>query len=191
MVQCLVERRRGGETGVKRVRTLSGDAVWAAGDAGEWDLKLLNDCTNRFKDRALPPGKTARDTVKMPYLFQIDYADGLRASILTMDGSDVEWASAWKYEDGKTQSTNFWTQEFRPFQHFTFLLKGAEQMYHTGKPTWPVERTLMTSGQLDSLLISNKKGGDWIETPHLAKIRYQSSFNWQQPPPPPPDRTNE
>ena len=191
MVQCLVERRKGGETGVKRVRTLSDDAVWTAGDAGEWDLKLLNECTSRFKDRALPPGKTARDTVKMPYLFQIDYADGLRASILTMDGSQVEWAAAWKYDDGTTQSTNFWTQEFRPFQHFTFLLKGAEQMYHTGKPTWPVERTLMTSGQLDSLLISNTRKGEWIETPHLAKIHYQSTFNWQQPPPPPPDRPIE
>lgn len=188
MVQCLVERRKGGETGVKRVRTLSGDAVWAAGEAGEFDMKLLDEATSRFKDRALPAGKKARDTVKMPYLFQIDYADGLRASILTMDGSQVEWAAAWKYEDGTTQSTNFWTQEFRPFMHFTYLLKGAEQMFHTGQPTWPVERTLMTSGQLDSLLLSNKQGGQWVETPHLAKLHYESKFDWKQPPPPPPDR---
>jgi hypothetical protein len=127
----------------------------------------------------------------MPYLFQIDYADGLRTSILTMDGSQVEWAAAWKYEDGTTQSTNFWTQEWRPFQHFTFLLKGVEQMYHTGQPTWPLERTLMTSGQLDSLLISNKRKGEWIETPHLAKIKYESAFDWKPPPPPPPDRPND
>ena len=103
----------------------------------------------------------------------------------------VEWAAAWKYDDGATQSTNFWTQEFRPFQHFTYLLKGAEQMYQTGKPAWPVERTLMTSGQLDSLLVSNKRGGEWIDTPHLAKIKYESVFDWKQPPPPPPDRPIE
>lgn len=188
MVQCLVERRQGGETGVKRVRTLSGDAVWAAGDAGEFDFKLLDEAVSRFKERPLPAGKTARDVVKKPYLFQVDYNDGLRASILTMDGSNVEWAAAWRYADGSTQSTTFWTQEARPFMHFTYLLQGAEKMFHTGQPTWPVERTLITSGQLDSLLVSNKKNGEWIETPHLARIKYESSFDWQQPPAPPPDR---
>ena len=179
------------ETGVKRVRTISGDAVWAAGDAGEFDLKLLDEVVTRFKDRPLPAGKTVREVVKEPILFMIDYNDGLRTSILTMDGSNVSFAAGWRYADGSTQSTDFWTQEFRPFQHFTFLLKGVEQMVHTGQPTWPVERTLLTSGQLDSLLISHKKQGQWIETPHLGTIKYQNAFNWQPPPPPPPDRPNE
>jgi hypothetical protein len=195
MAQCLAERRKNGEvsgeTGVKRVRTISGDAVWAAGDAGEFDLKLLDEVVSRFKDRPLPAGKPVREVVKEPILFMIDYNDGLRTSILTMDGSNVAFAAGWKYADGSTQSTDFWTQESRPFQHFTFLLKGVEQMYHTGQPTWPVERTLLTSGQLDSLLISHKRKGEWIETPHLATIKYTNSFNWQQPPPPPPDRPND
>jgi hypothetical protein len=68
------------------------------------------------------------------------------------------------------------------------LLQGAEKMFHTGQPTWPVERTLLTSGQLDALLVSNKGGGKWIDTPHLAKIKYESAFDWQQPPAPPPAR---
>lgn len=188
MVQCLAERRKGGESGVKRVRTLSDDAVWAAGDAGEFDLKLLDEAVGRFKEHPLPAGQTVRQAVKKPVLFMIDYADGLRASVLTMDGSNVEWASAWRYADGRTQSTAFWVQEARPFQHFAFLLKSVEGMMHSGRPAWPVERTLLTSGQLDSLLVSHKKKGDWIDTPHLALITYESDWNWQVPPSPPKNR---
>ena len=33
-MQCMVERREGGETGVKAVQLLEGDAVWKAGEEG-------------------------------------------------------------------------------------------------------------------------------------------------------------
>ena len=33
-MQCMVERRRGGETGVKAVQMIEGDAVWKAGERG-------------------------------------------------------------------------------------------------------------------------------------------------------------
>ena len=49
MVQCLVERRVGGETGVKRVQCLSGDAVWRAMDTGMFDRKLLYAALKRLK----------------------------------------------------------------------------------------------------------------------------------------------
>ena len=35
-LQCQVERRAGGETGVRAVACLSGDEVWRAADAGRW-----------------------------------------------------------------------------------------------------------------------------------------------------------
>jgi len=35
-MQCMLERRKGGETGVKAVQLLEGDEVWAAGKAGRW-----------------------------------------------------------------------------------------------------------------------------------------------------------
>lgn len=71
--------------------------------------------------------------------------------------------------------------------HFTFLLNGIEQMMLTGKPTWPVERTLLTSGALDALLTSKKEGGKRIETPQL-RLKYSTDWNWKEPPAPPPNR---
>lgn len=190
MVQCLAERRKGGETGVKQVRCLEGDAIWAAGKQGLFDHQLLDEALSRLKVRPLPAGKTIEELAKKPVLFVIDYRDGLRASILVPGSPVAEWTAAWKYTDGRTQSTCFSTQEARPYMHFTYLLKGAEQMIHTGKPTWPVERTLLTSGLLDGVLISKRRSGDILETPYL-NIAYQSDWNWQMPPPPPPGRPSQ
>jgi hypothetical protein len=54
MVQCLVERRLGGETGVQQVRCLEGDAVWQAADRGLFDRQLLAQALARLKVRPLP-----------------------------------------------------------------------------------------------------------------------------------------
>jgi len=71
--------------------------------------------------------------------------------------------------------------------HFTYLVKGAEKMFHTGQPTWPAERTLMTSALLDALLISKSKNGATISTPYL-NFKYSTEWDWKQPPAPPPGR---
>jgi hypothetical protein len=84
-------------------------------------------------------------------------------------------------------STQFWTQEARPAAHFTLLLNGIESMVLTGKPAWPVERTLMSSGLLDALLQSGLRSGQTLPTPWLA-WGYSTPWRWQEPPPPPPGR---
>ena len=46
-MQCMVERRKGGETGVKSVQMLEGDAVWKAGEDGLWSRRLLEAALSR------------------------------------------------------------------------------------------------------------------------------------------------
>ena len=185
-LQCLAERRKGGETGVKRVRCLENEAVWKAMDRGEFSAALLEQAVSKFQDRPLPAGKKIRELPKNPALFQIEYNDGLKASVVTMDNGLAEWAAAWTYQDGGGNAFLYRLQEEHPFAHFTNLLKGAEQMIHTGKPTWPAERTYLTSGLLDSLLVSRKNGSTWLDTPFL-NIKYQNEYDWREPPAMPPN----
>jgi hypothetical protein len=186
MVQCLAERRQGGETGVKAVQCLVDDAVWEAQERKVFDSSLLQTALSRLKR---PPRGDAplRKQVPNPVLWVIDYADGLRASVLTLNYAVGEWSVAWREGDDRVQSTLFFTQEARPMMHFTYLVQGIDAMMQSGKPTWPAERTLMTSGMLDALLNSKLQKGKPLETPHL-RFSYKPDWTWRQPPPPPPDR---
>ena len=58
-IQCMAERRQGGETGVTAVQGLQGDAVWqamAAGDwsKGGWDASLFEACLSRSQTLVQP-----------------------------------------------------------------------------------------------------------------------------------------
>ena len=46
-MQCMIERRKGGETGVKAVQMIEGDAVWKAGAEGRWSKDLLISALSR------------------------------------------------------------------------------------------------------------------------------------------------
>ncbi len=185
-MQAVAEQRRGGETGVRAVQCLTGDAVWKAWNENHFDSQLFAQACERLPDRS---GKwpALRAAVPHPKLLTLEYDDGLRAHLLELNGAVGGWSAAWRYEDGRVDSTQFWTQEARPGAHFTLLLHGIEQMMHSGKPTWNAERTLLTSGALDSLLQSEHLSGKRIETPFL-KLAYQPNWRWQDPPPPPPGR---
>ena len=186
-VQALAEQRQGGETGIKSVRCLTGDAVWEGTEKGVYDQALFQAAWDRLP-RHLNGDRPLREAVKEPILFSLEYADGLRARILELNGAVGEWSGAWRYSDGgKIEAAQFYTQEARPGAHFTILLNGIEDMILTGRLPRPVERTLMTSGALDALLTSRLQGGRILPTPHL-QFPYQSDWRWKQPPPPPPGR---
>lgn len=192
MVQCLVERRAGGETGVRSVQCLTGDAVWKARDAGRFSSPLFAATLDRLTQKRWEKrNKTLEESVREPVLWMVEYRDGLRASILTLNGAVADWTAAWKYAgDDRIESTRFQVQEERPYGHFTFLVQGFEKMMETGKPVWPVERTLLTSGVLDALLTSKLNGGDKLPTPWLD-VRYTSDYEWKQPPEPTVEATSK
>lgn len=185
-VEALAEQRRDGETGVRAVQCLSGDAVWRAWDEGAFDRRLFQSAWERLPDRA-GDWPALRANVKEPKLMRMEYTDGLRVALLELNGAVGGWSAAWRDAEGEIASTHFWTQEARPAAHFTLLLHGIEELIQTGRPPWNAERTLLTSGALDALLQSRLQGGTRLETPYL-NVNYQSQWRWQAPPPPPPGR---
>src|SRR5436309_13968450 len=46
-LQCFVERRKGGETGVRSVQHLAGPAVWKAAEEGRWSKALMREALAR------------------------------------------------------------------------------------------------------------------------------------------------
>lgn len=180
-VQALAEQRADGETGVAAVQCLTGNAVWDADANGVFDRRLLEALLPRLTYRKIDSVEQLKTLTREPVLFVVDYRDGLRANLFTLNGAVGDWAAAWSVADSdKIESTAFVIQNQRPYLHFALQLRGIEQMFQTGQPAWPVERTLLTSGLLDELLLSKKDRGMRRTTPHLA-VSYQPAWRWHEP----------
>lgn len=172
-LQCMVERRRGGETGVAAVHALQGDAMFRALGQGGWSRELLDAALAAIPHNAGSVEENCRKNAGAA-VYLIDYTDGLRAAVAMLNGHVAEFSFAAKLKGrGEPLVTWFYLHDQKPFPHFAFLVRAIEQMVLTGHASYPVERTLLTTGVLDAALTSVFMGQKRIETPHLARIRYQ------------------
>ena len=177
-LQCMVERRKGGETGVRAVQCLGGEEMWKALDAGKWSKAVMDAALERVPAHAKGDLRTLTAKAADACVFVIEYRDGLTAAvpmpngwIYEGDGGGFTFACKLKGQD-KLLSTQFYLQQPDPFGHFNYLIKAFEAMVRTGHAVYPVERTLLVTGVLDALMTSRAEKNRRIETPHLA-IKYQ------------------
>ncbi len=177
-LQCLAERRKGGETGVKAVQFLQGEEMWKALDAGKWSKELLEAAIQRVPAHAQGDYRAPTAKAASAGLFLIEYRDGFRAAVAMMNGWVQEgdggaFCFAGKLKDkDEPVSTHFYLQNVDPFGHFGYLVKAIDSMVQTGHAPYPVERTLLTTGILDAIMNSKAEKNRRIETPHL-EIKYQ------------------
>ena len=189
-MQSIVERRRGGEVGVKAVEAFQGDRFWkalAAGswEAGGWDSKLLESCLSRSNQlisprptysHVLPTLDEIRRQAPNSRAYRFEYADGLKATIVQFDSSgggvigDCNVAA--RLKGGDIFSVMFYLPYYTTRNFFSPQVHHIESLFLTGKSPYPIERTLLTSGMtiggIDSLFQNQKR----LETPQLA-IPYQ------------------
>jgi hypothetical protein len=182
MVQCMVERRQGGETGVASVRALSGAAVWEGAASGLWPRDLL-DALEPARRGANPKARDVRP-LSGDTAYLIRYVDGLEAAVAMLGSVGACFGFAARRRGiSEPEATVFDLQDGHPFGHFGYLLRAVQWMIHNGRAAYPVERTLLTTGLLAALLQSRSEGGAKIATPHLAEIRYQAA-DWPFAPAP-------
>jgi len=165
LLQAMAEKRRGGESGVARVRCVEGEEVWRLGKAGEWSEELLKAALSRRVNPA------PNDPKSVPQLIQVIYRDGLKASILNLNGHTRDYLFAAK-EKGRREphSSCFYIQLYN-HNHWSFMVRHFEDLVLTRKPPNPVERTLMANGIMLFGLESRVQGQKWLDTPQLS-VRY-------------------
>jgi hypothetical protein len=183
-LQCMVERRKGGETGVGAVQMLQGDAVWKAGDAGRYSTELLRSALSRSDS---PQGQTIVDgrtqdlvakgelprLVKSPSAYFLEYRDGLKATLLMLSGAVRDFTFAARLKGSGIHSTQFLLTPEPNVTYSACLAAKIEELFETRRAPYPVERTLLVSGVLESCLTSRLAGQTRLETPHLS-VRYRA-----------------
>ena len=192
-IQGLVERRHGGETGVKWLQAYRGDSFWKALNDGVWSRDLMQAALCRshtitparegFNDM-MPTVDQMKQLDKDPVAYTYEHHDGLRCTMMLMTGMLRDFNVAMRLDnpsrvvstqlylpmpDGRTTLASF----------FSPLAWNMEKLYETGKSPIPIERTLLTTGLTASGVDSLHAGGTRLETPHLAigyKAEKESTF---------------
>ncbi len=185
-IQCMVERRKGGETGVAWLQAYRGENFWKAHQQGVWSQALFKACLCR--SQTLVPSRAGftsiyptLDATKAlasdPVAYHYQHTDGLRCTIMLMNGLVEDFTfSASIAGHAHPLSTMMYLSRrdhgetledyFDPLVHY------IEQMMLTGKEPYPVERTLLTTGLLCAGIDSLFQGQQRLPTPQLD-IHYQ------------------
>ena len=191
--QCMSERRRGGEVGVRSVHMLQGGAVcdWLAENPATWQL-VKAALTRSFSLRprpgytfAVPDLPWLRENGSGFSLNRIEHRDGFRSTMVLLNGMVQDFTYAGRLRGGKVVSC----QMHLPMpprlstlaSFFSPLVHHIEQMVLNGKAPYPIERTLLTSGLTLAGVESLHRGSQRLETPYLdvAYTAPQTSNHWR------------
>lgn len=173
-LQCMLERRKGGETGVKSVQTLHGDAVWQAAAAGRFSTKLMDAALKNCVSNNVG---SVRDNVADPLAVLIEYSDGTKGAVVNLIEQTSEFGFA-ATVDGQSDpvATSFYLPAPPAANFFNPLVWNIERFFLAGTPPYPVERTLLTSTLCDLAMQSLHSGGKVVELPAM-QISYNSVPN--------------
>ena len=202
-MQAIIERRRGGETGVRSVEAFRGERFFTALEAGSWeaggwDHQLMAAALARSDTIepvrpdygvVFPTTDDMRRQAPDSYAYRFEYADGLKATIIKFQAKSKSNSLGVMRDDtfaarlagGKLLSLQIYLPYYSMRNFFNPQVRQMESLFLTGRPSFPIERTLLTTGMtaagVESLFQQQRR----LETPHLD-IHYTSpreSLFWQ------------
>jgi hypothetical protein len=177
----VIERRRGGESGVRSVRFLEGKELWKAGDKGNWSWPLLASALSRSHSPQGDPvldGRTqdlaglglVPKLARNPRGWLIEHRDGLRSAILVLDGVVADFNFAVRAQDRSIVCAQLYRAPAPAEQHFSRLAAVMEDFFRTGEAPWPIERNTLIAGLLEGFSQPSSRTGKVVPTPGLEVV---------------------
>jgi hypothetical protein len=174
VLQSLVEFRKGGETGIRSIEFLTGDALWQAEKKGRWSLRLAEAAMRAEFGNKIPD---LRQQIKgekpaQAHAILLTYRDGFRATVLKIGFSATRWNFACKLAGDKRIATRFHVGPWRNRCLFMALSHAIQDDFVRRRAPYPAERTLLTTGALEAAMHSRSRKGRIERTDHLD-VAYQ------------------
>ena len=177
VLQAFVDRRKGGETGVKSVQCIRGPETWKWVEQNAWAANLLEAVRKKFD---LKP--TFFQEGRNPNVCIVEYNDGTNAAVIA--GAGVAW---WTYAgeiEGQKDPTLIsmlgWPGPYSQYHASNAHSHWLIEMMLTKMEPFNAERLLLSTGILDYNMDSCWQDGRYsavgrrIETPFL-NMNYRST----------------
>jgi hypothetical protein len=176
VLQAFVERRTGGETGVRAVQWIRGPETWAWTERNPWAARLLESVGTRLD---LAPGHFQENTA--PNVCLVEYRDGTKAAIYSARGAGWTWAGDIAGQQAPTIISMLgWPGPFSQYHASNAQPHWITETMVTGKEPFNAERLLLSTGIVNNTMDSNWENGRYspvgrrIETPFLD-MTYRST----------------
>ena len=193
VLQSIVESRHGGETGIASIELLIGEKFEQAMQGGRWSQDLVDAAMNAeekmdAKRQSRPttgvfiPEPTTKEADDKrsprptgPHAIVVTYSDGLRATVLKVGSSSDRWNFACRLKgEVAPRASAIFNSPWGNRGLFKALSHSIQRMFVDHREPYPAERTLLTTGAVETVMQSYENDGRLIKTPHL-NIAYQAA----------------
>ena len=196
VLQAFMDRRKGGETGVKSVQSIRGPEVWKWVDANPWANNLLESVRKQFNlpvgyfqgtaptpppAPGAPPRRAPNPAGRQTNLCIVEYNDGTKAA--SISGSGVGWTFAGDVagqKDPTIISMLGWPGPVSQYHAANAHEHWLIEMMLTGKEQFNAERLLLSTGITNHYMESNWQNGVYspvgrvLQTPYMNQ-KYHST----------------